>query len=79
MASEAGNYHKSFMRHSPEYRRTVAYWGRMLTPERVQDILNAHGFSVDDLLYDSGDPITGGATSLPERLDAAMLYAWLGY
>ena len=77
--AEGDQYDELYWERSPEYTNTVSRWGRMLTPAQVEDILAAHSFSVDDLLNDSGDPITGGATSLPERLDAAMLYAWLGY
>lgn len=77
--AEGDRYDGLYREYSPEYTLTVSRWGRMLTPAQVEDILSAHGFSVEDLLDDSGDPITGGATSLPEQLDAAMLYAWLGY
>ncbi|UDL16308.1 hypothetical protein SEA_ZOOMAN_337 [Microbacterium phage Zooman] len=75
---EGDSYDESYMAHSPEYRSTVSRWGRMLTPAQVEDILTAHSFSVADLIEDTHDPIVLFG-SLPERLDAAMLYAWLGY
>lgn len=75
---EGNEYHALYLEHSPEYARTVSRWGRMLTPTQVEDVLSAHSFSVADLLGDSDDPIVAG-DALPEHLDAAMLYAWLGY
>lgn len=76
---EEASYHESFWGRSAEYTLTVTRYGRKLTPERVESILAAHSFTVADLVEDTHDPILGGATELPERLDAAMLYAWLGY
>ena len=77
--AEAERYHELYWGRSPEYSQTVSVWGRDLTPSRVESILAAHSFSVSDLLDDVHDPILGGATELPETVDAAMLYAWLGY
>lgn len=76
---EAERYHEMYWGVSPEYSQTVSVWGRKLTPIRVESILVAHGFSAEDLLRDTHDPILAGATELPESVDAAMLYAWLGY
>lgn len=76
---EGDRYDELYWERSPEYTNTVSRWGRMLTPAQVENILSAHSFSVDDLLTDDGDNITGDATELPNPLDAAMLYAWLGY
>jgi hypothetical protein len=80
--NEADSYHELYMREgagSPEYQRTIRHHGRMLSSNAVHNILAAHSFSVDDLLNDEHDNITGGAAILPWRLDAALLYAWLGY
>ena len=83
MESTEGNYHHDLFSDpengSPEYQRTLARWGRWLSPTQVEDILRAHSFTVDEMLGDLYDPILGGAEALPERLDAGNLYAWLGY
>lgn len=76
---EGDSYHESYWGISPEYSQTVSIWGRALTPERVEDVLRAHGFTAEDLLGDEHDNVTGDATELPSVFDAAMLYAWLGY
>lgn len=78
-SDEADRYHEMYWGRSPEYSQTVSVWGRNLTPVRVESILLAHGLGVDDLLGDTYDPILAGATELPETVDAALLYAWLGY
>jgi hypothetical protein len=77
-AAEREYYHRLYEEHSPEYRRILATTGRMLTPAQVQDILDAHSIPLDELLADHVDNILGGQ-GLPERLDACMLLAWLGY
>lgn len=78
--NEANSYHEAYTREgagSPEYQNTVARWGRMLTWTRVESILAAHSFSVADFVSDDNDPVL--SDPLPELVDAAALYAWLGY
>lgn len=80
--NEADTYHEAYMRPgagSPEYQGTVARFGRMLTEDRVCDILAAHGFSIADLINDGNDPVVPEPGVLPTLVDAAALYAWLGY
>lgn len=77
--TEGDEYHALYWMRSPEYTRTVSRYGRMLTPDNVRGILSAHGMGEEELLADEHDNVTGDATELPERFDAAMLYAWLGY
>ena len=76
--SQATQYHKLYKEWSPEYRATLDRFGRHLYPAQVRAILEAHGFTERDLLDDESDNIASGE-NLPETLDAAMLYAWLGY
>lgn len=76
--SEALRLHKLYSEHSPAYQATVDQFGRYLFPAQVRGILAAHGFSDRELLDDESDNIASGE-SLPETLDAALLYAWLGY
>ena len=78
MSKEGNEYHKLYIGRSPEYTRTVSRHGRKLVPSVVESILEAHGFTPRDLLDDESDNIVEG-TELPDTLDAALLYAWLGY
>lgn len=76
---EGDSYDELYSERSPEYIQITERWGRMLTPGRVIMILAAHGFAASELIEDTHDPILNGATELPDLLDAALLYAWLGY
>jgi len=79
--TQAQQYHRLYadVEHgSPEYKNVIRAFGRNLSRRVVTRILDAHGFTVADLLTDSGDPIVSG-DELPETLDAALLFAWLGY
>lgn len=76
--TEGNHYHRMYSQASEYYQSVVSRWGRYLTPKRVEAILDAHGFTSKELLEDSHDNIVSGDT-LPERLDAALLFAWLGY
>lgn len=78
MSTEALHYHKMYKEHSPEYNATLNRFGRHLYPAQVQGILAAHGFTARDLLDDESDNIASG-DRLPDTLDAALLFAWLGY
>lgn len=76
--AQADGYDEMYWERSPEYTSLVTRVGRMLPTWRVEKILDAHGFTVSELIDGLGDKIIDGDT-LPEYLDAAMLYAWLGY
>ena len=81
LKAEAQSYHEAYSVEgagSPEYQTCVRRFGRMLTASQVEDILSAHSISIEELVNDEHDPILpeGGK---PQTLDAALLYAWLGY
>jgi hypothetical protein len=76
--AESEYYDRLYREHSPYYNQILATTGRMLTPAQVEEVLDAHSIPLDELLADHVDNILGGQ-GLPERLDAAMLLAWLGY